>query len=79
MLFPDITAKAEATEPEPVRTWCVTFHNAPSVGITAHEHDVTAEGDVVFTTYLPDSNEVVSCSLARGGWLSVVLADKPSD
>ena len=79
-MFTNANTKPATTEPDPIRTWRVTSYQAPTADISAHEHEVTAEGDVIFTTYEPDG-EIVSCSWARGGWLSVALvADaKPSD
>lgn len=65
-----------ATEPvskEPVRTWRVTFYEAEAATIAAHEHEVTTEGDVIFTTYPPEGGDVVTCSVARGSWVSVLL------
>lgn len=71
-----LATKPETAEPEPLRTWHVTFHRENARDITAHEHEVTTEGDVIFTTYEPEG-EIVSCSLARGSWVSVEL--KPTE
>ena len=62
---------------EPLFGWTVTYTDGETEVFHAHEHQVTDEGDLVFTTRIAGGPELDTASIARGGWRKVSIHHRP--